>query len=88
MLFASYLPIDFLQRMVKLEFDGERLLKGKVHSGLEYQTIGRRLSEVSFIYANEFYTCMFPTHIAGFLVYFESELLKRAHKNFSFINGR
>ena len=25
--------------------------------------------------------------IAGFLVYFESELLKRAHKNFSFMNG-
>ena len=24
----------------------------------------------------------------GFLVYFESELLKRAHKNFSFMNGR
>lgn len=24
----------------------------------------------------------------GFLVYFESELLKRAHKNFSFLNGR
>ena len=26
--------------------------------------------------------------ILGFLVYFESELLKRAHKNFSFMNGR
>lgn len=25
---------------------------------------------------------------AGFLVYFESELLKRAHKNFDFRNGR
>ncbi|KAG9223269.1 hypothetical protein CCMSSC00406_0000042 [Pleurotus cornucopiae] len=25
--------------------------------------------------------------IRGFLVYFESELLKRAHKNFSFVNG-
>ncbi|EEB97804.1 hypothetical protein MPER_02803, partial [Moniliophthora perniciosa FA553] len=24
---------------------------------------------------------------AGFLVYFESELLKRAHKNFTFLNG-
>ena len=30
--------------------------------------------------------CM--TYIAGFLVYFESEILKRAHKNFSFVNGR
>lgn len=28
------------------------------------------------------------THFAGFLVYFESELLKRAHKNFDFRNGR
>jgi hypothetical protein len=27
-------------------------------------------------------------YVAGFLVYFESELLKRAHKNFSFVNGR
>ncbi|KAK0506424.1 UPF0052-domain-containing protein [Armillaria luteobubalina] len=26
--------------------------------------------------------------IRGFLVYFESELLKRAHKNFNFVNGR
>lgn len=26
--------------------------------------------------------------IRGFLVNFESELLKRAHKNFSFVNGR
>ncbi len=26
--------------------------------------------------------------IVGFLVYFESELLKRAHKNFNFVNGR
>jgi len=26
--------------------------------------------------------------IRGFLVHFESELLKRAHKNFSFVNGR
>lgn len=24
----------------------------------------------------------------GFLVHFESEVLKRAHKNFSFVNGR
>lgn len=24
----------------------------------------------------------------GFLVYFENEVLKRAHKNFSFLNGR
>ncbi len=24
----------------------------------------------------------------GFLVHFESEILKRAHKNFSFVNGR
>lgn len=26
--------------------------------------------------------------VLGFLVYFESELLKRAHKNFDFRNGR
>lgn len=26
--------------------------------------------------------------IAGFLVYFEGEILRRAHKNFSFVNGR
>ena len=27
-------------------------------------------------------------NIAGFLVYFEGEILRRAHKNFSFVNGR
>jgi hypothetical protein len=33
--------------------------------------------------------CALPTPSEpGFLVYFESELLKRAHKNFSFTNGR
>jgi hypothetical protein len=29
-----------------------------------------------------------PYHPTGFLVYFESDVLKRAHKNFSFRNGR
>jgi hypothetical protein len=28
------------------------------------------------------------SYLAGFLVYFESELLKRAQKNFDFRNGR
>lgn len=28
------------------------------------------------------------TLFLGFLVHFESEILKRAHKNFSFVNGR
>ena len=33
---------------------------------------------------------LFPLHLttAGFLVYFEGEILRRAHKNFSFVNGR
>ena len=31
---------------------------------------------------------MFLDDITGLLVYFENEVLKRAHKNFSFLNGR
>lgn len=36
---------------------------------------------------SEVYTLLIAS-TPGFLVYFESELLKRAHKNFSFTNGR
>ena len=32
--------------------------------------------------------CLIPEVWSGFLVHFESEVLKRAHKNFSFVNGR
>lgn len=31
--------------------------------------------------------CLLTYSTAGFLVYFESEILKRAHKGFSFRNG-
>src|ERR1700689_4379191 len=86
--FVSYLPFDCLQMIVGLEINGERSLKGKVHSGLEYRTIERRLFEVSFVQRALFANKANITYIAGFLVHFESELLKRAHKNFTFVNGR
>ena len=48
----------------------------------------RRLYEVR-LSMTKFLLSHIATHeTIGFLVYFEGEVLKRAHKNFSFLNGR
>jgi hypothetical protein len=49
MLFVGYLPSGFLQMIVKPGINGERSSKVKVLAGLEYQTIAKRLLEVSFV---------------------------------------
>ena len=66
---------------------GERLSRDGAPCGPEYPTIGKRQFVVciSSISVTDRQLTFRPS---GFLVSFESELLKRAHKNFSFLNGR
>lgn len=71
---------------------GETSSKDTVLSGREFPTTAKKLSEVrhnyfvTYTYKSTEYI-NFP-ELVGFLVYFENEVLKRAHKNFSFLNGR
>jgi hypothetical protein len=65
---------------------GGTLLRAEVFSGRVFRMTEKKLYVVL--------DCViippriFDTPFAGFLVHFESELLKRAHKNFDFRNGR
>ncbi|TFY57331.1 hypothetical protein EVG20_g8590 [Dentipellis fragilis] len=63
---------------------GARSLRGGVRCGLGSRMTARRLSEVAFVSVLSFQDTEGAT---GFLVYFESEVLRRAHKSFSFVNG-
>lgn len=63
---------------------GETLSKDEVHSGAASLPTGKKLSEVS---PNTSHVDIYSPIATGFLVYFESELLRRAQKNFSFRNG-
>ena len=75
----------------KLVKSGETSSKDTVLFGREFPVTAKRPSAVRLRYS---VTCMYELTervspgLLGFLVYFESEVLKRAHKNFSFLNGR
>ena len=74
-------------RLIKRhEISGEISSKGTVPCGKGYPPIEKRLYVVgpslSYIIRLSYLV------LQGFLVYFENELLKRAHKNFDFRNGR
>lgn len=83
---------------MKPEMNGEISSRDGVPYGMEFLTIGRRQLEVSIVITNDthsplplsavLYEICQLNSVLGFLVHFESELLKRSHKNFSFQNGR
>jgi hypothetical protein len=76
-------PLLFLN--TKPETNGAVLLRAEVLCGEAYHQIERRPYEVPrFLFSS---LVIFITWKQGFLVHFESEVLKRAHKNFSFRNG-
>lgn len=72
------------------EMSGGISWRVKAPCGGESQRTGKKLLEVSvFSTSNIKNYLLTPIDLPqGFLVYFESELLKRAHKNFDFRNGR
>jgi hypothetical protein len=71
------------------EMSGEILWKVEVLFGQVFRMTGRRLFAVRLLWKDlQLRSNLQVLHPAGFLVYFESELLKRAHKNFDFRNGR
>ncbi|KAK7059230.1 hypothetical protein VNI00_001857 [Paramarasmius palmivorus] len=81
-LLAYRLPVHYSERQAREEW--RDIVEGKSHlwHGIptdRKETIRGKYSRV-LEYAS--------SHVnQGFLVYFESELLKRAHKNFTFLNG-
>ena len=69
------------------EISGEVSSKGTVPCGRGYPPIEKRPYAVVPSLTSIFLRLLLLV-LQGFLVYFENELLKRAHKNFDFRNGR
>uniref|UniRef100_A0A0W0F9W6 Uncharacterized protein n=1 Tax=Moniliophthora roreri TaxID=221103 RepID=A0A0W0F9W6_MONRR len=82
-LLAYRLPVHYSECQAREEW--RDIVEGKSHLWHGIPTDRKETIRGKYLRNVKYNT----THrlLAGFLVYFESELLKRAHKNFTFLNG-